>query len=135
MRPKARLLYTVLLLGCAGGYAWVAWTVNEPANEATVCLVKNVTGLPCPSCGSTRAVAALASGDVYGALQWNPLGFLIATVLLIAPIWIGYDFATRKQTLVTFAERTERFLERPWVAIPAVALVLVNWIWNFSKNL
>ncbi len=135
MRAHARLLYVVLMVGCATGYAWVAWTVHDPVSESTVCLLKNTTGFPCPSCGSTRAVAALARGDAFEALQWNPLGFLIAAVLLVAPIWIVYDFVTKQQTLVTFAERTERILQRRWVAIPAIALVLVNWIWNFSKNL
>src|SRR5690242_21336156 len=37
------------------------------------------------------------------------------TTLFRSPIWVGYDFATGRQTLVTFFQRAERFLERPWV--------------------
>lgn len=135
MRSKPHALYLLLLAGCLAGYGWLLHTVDHPQNELTVCLVKNVTGLPCPSCGSTRAVVALAQGDWWGALEWNPLGVLVALILLIAPVWIAYDMGNGKATLYNFSLRAETFLQQKWVAIPAVLLVLLNWIWNFSKGL
>src|SRR4029453_6926401 len=47
----------------------------------TVCLFKALTGLPCPACGSTRAVAHLAHADVAGALAMNPLTTVAAVVV------------------------------------------------------
>ena len=41
-----------------------------------VCFFREWTGLPCPTCGSTRMVDALLSGNVLEALSWNPLVFL-----------------------------------------------------------
>ncbi|PYQ15275.1 MAG: DUF2752 domain-containing protein, partial [Acidobacteria bacterium] len=46
----------------------------------TVCYLKALSGLPCPTCGSTRAAGCLAHGDLLGAFGMNPL----ATVVLLA---------------------------------------------------
>jgi hypothetical protein len=52
------------------------------------CVFKGLTGIPCPTCGSTRSVVYLAHGDVLSALAMNPL----TTVFLLASI--GYFFAS-----------------------------------------
>ena len=36
------------------------------------CPFRSLTGLPCPTCGATRALAALAAGDFGGSLRLNP---------------------------------------------------------------
>jgi len=49
------------------------------------CVLYHWTGLHCPGCGGTRAVAALVQGDLVEAIHWNPLlivgGPVIATLL------------------------------------------------------
>jgi hypothetical protein len=47
----------------------------------TVCVFKGLTGLPCPTCGSTRAAAALFGLDVAGALALNPVVTVVAVVM------------------------------------------------------
>lgn len=42
-----------------------------------VCTFKGLTGLPCPTCGSTRALGRLFAFDLAGALTMNPLTTLI----------------------------------------------------------
>ena len=37
------------------------------------CLVRSMTGLPCPTCGSTRTLGRLAALDFAGAWSQNPL--------------------------------------------------------------
>ena len=39
--------------------------------------------LPCPGCGSTRAMLALAHGDLHGLVHYNPLAPLM-TLLVVA---------------------------------------------------
>ena len=38
-----------------------------------ICPLKRLTGLPCPTCGSTRAVVCALRGDFAGAFAFQPL--------------------------------------------------------------
>src|SRR5689334_14229058 len=46
--------------------------------QVTVCPLKHITGIPCPTCGGTRALKALGHGAVLAALRWNPLVTIVA---------------------------------------------------------
>ncbi len=56
------------------------------------CVFHALTGVPCPACGSTRAILALLAGDPRTALAFNPLVTLgVALALsfaLAAPAWL-----------------------------------------------
>jgi hypothetical protein len=41
------------------------------------CLFRAVTGLPCPGCGVTRALIAIARGDYRKAWRLNPAAFAV----------------------------------------------------------
>ena len=135
MISRNNLLYAVLILGCVAGYGWLGFTAHDPHYEVTVCLVKNVTGFPCPSCGSTRAMVALWNGDLGGVIRFNPIGLLLAVVLLVAPWWVSYDLLTGRRTLAMRFSQAEGFMQQKWVAAPAIFLLLLNWLWTYSKNL
>ncbi len=47
----------------------------------TFCVFKGLSGLPCPTCGSTRAIARLFDLDPAGALAMNPFTTLVAVVI------------------------------------------------------
>ena len=131
-------LYALLSTACITGYIWLLITYNRSASNAGdlgVCLFKRVTSIPCPSCGSTRSVLSLMKGDVFGALFWNPFGFILVAIMVISPIWILYDVVGRKATLFNLFTNTELLLKRKWVAISAILIVLLNWIWNIQKGL
>ena len=131
-------LFVFLSTACAAGYSWLAITYNQQVSHAMepgVCIFKHITAIPCPSCGSTRSVLSLIKGDLLQALFWNPIGILLIIILLGAPFWMLYDLVSRRATLLNAYTKTELFLKRKWVAIPAILLVLMNWIWNISKGL
>ena len=48
----------------------------------TFCVVKGLSGLPCPTCGSTRAFGRLFELDIAGALGMNPFTTLVAMVIV-----------------------------------------------------
>lgn len=70
-----------------------------------------------------------------GALYWNPFGLLLISFLIIVPIWILYDVASRKESMLTMYIKAERFVGRKWIAIPGIIIVIINWGWNISKGL
>ena len=137
--PLTRNRFNLYLsLACMVGYGWLVLVstlkLEEVGKRYDVCLIRHFVHVPCPSCGSTRSVLSLMHGDLIGGLYWNPLGFLIFAVLLVAPFWIGYDLLLKKETLFQFYRLFETTLRRKWVAIPAIVLLLLNWIWNIWKG-
>lgn len=52
------------------------------------CLFKALTGLPCPTCGSTRTLARLVDLDLVGAFAMNPLA---AAAAFAIAAWAAAD--------------------------------------------
>ena len=112
---------------------------SSPAPKARkelpgVCLFKHATNIPCPSCGSTRSVLHILHGDLRGGLYWNPLGFILLVGLIAAPVWTAHDLLMRKNSMLLSFRRMEMWLRKWWVALPAIILMLSNWIWNLVKG-
>jgi hypothetical protein len=131
-------LYSLLFVVCLAGYIWIYFSItsiNAVTKSAEVCLIKHVTNIPCPSCGSTRSVMSLIKGDFIGALSLNPIGYLIAFIMLVTPIWMLTDIIMRRNTLLNLYQRTETYLRKPIIAIPLILLLIINWIWNINKGL
>ena len=51
------------------------------------CLVKQLTGIPCPSCGSTRAVMSLMRFHFWESVLYNPLPLLLLCFLFA--LWLN----------------------------------------------
>jgi len=49
------------------------------------CAARDLFGLPCPSCGGTRALAALSHGNIGEALRFNPFVIIGLALLLLLP--------------------------------------------------
>ncbi|MGB4774965.1 MAG: DUF2752 domain-containing protein [Daejeonella sp.] len=131
-------LYVLLAISCMAGYSWVCMSyrtnLGHADNEVGVCIIKHVTHIPCPSCGSTRSLVSLLKGNFLDALYWNPIGLILLVVMFIAPLWIIYDCFLQKDSLFNFYRKTEQALQQRKLAIPAILLVLVNWLWNIYKG-
>lgn len=64
--------------------------VTVPWRPSTLCLLRAVTGVPCPFCGGTTAVADLGSGHPLAALGASPLA------TLGAPLWVAWPALERR---------------------------------------
>ena len=88
----------------------------------TLCAFKAATGLPCLSCGTTRAFARLFTLDVPGAVAMNPLAAAVAMALVP---WGVADVALLARHRALALEISPGLA--PAVRVAAVALVAANW--------
>ena len=49
----------------------------------SICLIRGLTGVPCPSCGMSRAIISVINGDIINAFKFHPLFWLPFVVLLL----------------------------------------------------
>jgi Protein of unknown function (DUF2752) len=120
------------------GYVWFFWNYYQMTSSdsgISVCLFKNITGLPCPSCGTTRALIYIMKGQFFDAFNINPLGFIIAFLLIVIPIWVIADVISRRNSFHSFYLKSELFLHKKWVALPAIILILFIWILNIKRHI
>jgi hypothetical protein len=129
-------LYSLLLIACFAGFIYLFYHIHTLQNETVrVCIIKNVTGYPCPSCGTTRAVTLLFEGKIKESLLLNPFGILVAVVMTVFPIWVLADIFLKKATFYNEYKKSEAIIRKPAIATILILLVLLNWIWNLYKNL
>ena len=130
-------LYFFLFTACIFGYIWLYFNFsNSNINSGiTACYFKNLTSLPCPSCGSTRSAVSILNGNFIDAFLINPLGFIVVTIMIIIPIWILLDLILKKDSFFNFYKTSEKKLQKPIIYIPLLVLILANWIWNIKKLL
>lgn len=138
MKLRRNRLYSILLIASSTGFIWLCYSISKnwaKSNMTEVCLIKHFTNIPCPSCGATRSVLSLIKGDFLTALAINPIGYIIAVIMLITPIWISVDLLTGNQTLFISYQKMEARLRKPKYAFPLILIMIVNWIWNITKGL
>ena len=127
-RPGALPLGAILLAGgVLGGLAVAVFGLDRL--PFPVCAFKAITGFPCLTCGSTRAVGRLFAGDVWGAFAMNPLTTLV--VFGIVP-WGLADLLllARRRALQVDLSRTAALAAQG----TAVALVLANWAYLIATR-
>jgi len=114
-----------IIYGSIALLALLAARLVPIASIVPSCAFKGLWGVPCPTCGSTRAVVHLSHGEIAAALAMNPV---VALVIVFAVIFFFYSlialmFDLRKIGFIM----TER--EKNTVRITAVLLLLAQWGW------
>jgi len=105
------------------GWLW------PPGSRA--CVLRQTTGVACPTCGGVRAVRALGDGRWGDALREHPL---VVAALAAAALWFAYALAA------TLAPRWRRSLEvTPGEAralrYGSLAALLAVWIYQIVRHL
>lgn len=129
-------LYSLLLIACLAGFIYLFYNIHTLQSQTIrVCIIKNVTGYACPSCGTTRAVTLLLEGKIIESLLLNPFGIVVAIAMTIFPFWVLIDFILKKESFFRTYKKAETIIRKPWLASILILLVLLNWIWNIYKHL
>lgn len=109
-------------LGWLALVAAACWFSAHTGHDVRLCLFHRLTGLSCPTCGSTRMTLSLLRGDVQAAVGSNPLVFAAAAVagaLLVMRLVAGRAVRlelSRRQRLVVWLGLLAAFLGN-WVYV------------------
>ncbi|MDZ4667828.1 MAG: DUF2752 domain-containing protein [bacterium] len=134
---KAKRIFILLILAA---YVWLFFNLWFPPTAEimggipSVCFIKQITGYPCPSCGTTRAVLAILHGEWLNGLLLNPFAYIVLPFMAIIPLWIAFDHLNKSNTLEVIYRQTERCISKTKTAIVLLLLLLANWVWNFYKG-
>jgi len=133
-------LYRIVLSFCVAGYLWVGYNYSRVSefkvnnsNEPGFCMIRSLTGVPCPSCGMTRSVTTMAHGNIDEAIWWNPLGVMMFIAMIIFPVWIITDWIRKKDTFYKFYFQVEKLFQIKPIAITGVIIMTMLWVWNIFK--
>ncbi|MDZ7359817.1 MAG: DUF2752 domain-containing protein [candidate division KSB1 bacterium] len=99
------------------------------------CWFRTAFGLPCPSCGATRAALALVRGELLAALVYQPLFVIGLVVLSIWSLLRLFEIFSGKMLIEKFSTKIAVTTERRevnlrqrvrWLTIGAIML---NWLY------
>lgn len=95
----------------------------------TLCLFRNITGLPCPGCGMTRAFLFLGHGDFYEAIRLNPNSPLIFSIIVF--LWFNkiVYMATGKEVRAYLTKR-----EKVVMYLLFGFAMVAGWVYNLLLN-
>lgn len=123
--PFADLEPALAILGGGLLAALALLPLDALAPLAGTCSFRDLTGYPCATCGTTRAVLALGHGRLLAALRFNPLVTLaLCALCAYAPVAAYVWFARRRRPRIGLAGRIARVA----AVCAVIAAVAAQWI-------
>lgn len=123
-RNEAIFLFVIYILG-------IIWIIAGRAYgwKITVCPIKLLSGLPCPGCGTTRAIEMVLDGDMIGGIMMNPNIILVAAIAMGAPFILAANFLYGKD----YMRIADRWLNRRPVFISIIFFEMTIWMYNIVR--
>jgi hypothetical protein len=125
-----RLKYLIAIFLIIFGYLFLCF-YTETIVKYNFCVFKQVTGIPCPACGSTRATLQLIQGNLGESILINPFALLTNSLIVISFFWMIIDVAKNTDSFISY-------LKKDWnikYKILVVIIIVSNWIWNIQKGI
>ena len=101
------------------------------------CLFKRLTGLPCPTCGFTRAFCDFANGNFAHGIYQCPFALLVFILVALAFLYNAAVLAGPIFGLRISALKNIRWTARQtaWMAAFFFLLIMANWIYRLAMGI
>jgi hypothetical protein len=93
----------------------------QSGSTLALCTLKNIAGIPCPTCGLMRSAQSVWRGDIAAAFLYNPFFFCAGVIAFI----IGVTRFIFGRGLKIEATNKEKIFAGAIVLI----LILANWVY------
>lgn len=107
-----------------------AWLVSRGWVDFGTCGLKQLLGIPCLSCGATRATLLLLGGDPFAALTMQPLVIVGYGLVAIWGIVSLGTVVTGRRLEISLTRRESTFLK-----VAVVVLPLANWCYLIAAGI
>jgi len=112
----------------AAGASFVYPAASRATGLTAPCLLRLVTGIPCPMCGMTTAATSLAAGELQAALAANPFVLLLAGATLVMTVLM----AARAVGLAPPAARWQPARQRHvWLLVGVLGIA--SWLFQLHR--
>ena len=130
MNSDKRDLRIISIFFCVG-VAWLLihllWNVH-----IEICPIKRLIGVPCPSCGTTRAFKSLFAFNVVEALKYNiNILILLPSVVTYVALRV-YDLIFRTKKLEQVYRIVKDLLNKKLVFCAFILFEILAWILHIS---
>ena len=123
--PAGVVCGALLVFAATGLLLWVRLRLPLP-----LCRFREMTGVACPTCGSTRMARALLEADLVAAAGWNPfMFFALACVAVWAIASISLRVLGHPGWRIELAKREWRALQ-----ITLVVALVGSWIYLILRG-
>src|SRR5690606_1481945 len=117
--PRVPLWAFALIAIWGSLVGFIQWFGQQLPEAPVICHLRLFTGIPCPTCGSTRALMAILDGRPLDAFLFNPLMFVLG---LATALILGVRLIWGKQLLLQLSAPQKN---GAWVV--AVVVFFFNW--------
>lgn len=128
LRYPARIIVILILILY---FALSQLPSENKAGHFTICIFHNITGYPCPACGTVRGLKYFFHFHFADSVMTNPLSTIVALYMIVGLVWMSVDWIKGTATF----DKITGYKPHWSIFIIVVILTGFNWYWNIQKGL